>query len=190
MPVLCQAACAAPYLAGVGRRYRCAWDACAVRGKNCQPCDSFAAAPGRAHGCGMRALSKRPRARHELDTRNETRTLFSGNESLYLPNVPGNQFVFTTVRRLLRSGGEAPKKCSTFPERSRHVLWDLWSTLIVTPDFSSDLERAPGARSIAEEKSGVTILVIELHWSQGSEHFRSPAAFLGILPRALGALVT
>ena len=82
-------------------------------------------------------------------------------------------------------GGEAPKKCSTFPERSRHVLWDLWSTLIVTPDFSSDLERAPGARSIAEEKSGVTILVIELHWSQGSEHFRSPAAFLGILPRAL-----
>ena len=60
---------------------------------------------------------------------------------------------------------------------------DLWSTLIVTPDFSSDLERAPGARSIAEEKSGVTILVIELHWSQGSEHFRSPAAFLGILPR-------
>ena len=79
--------------------------------------------------------------------------------------------------------GEAPKKCSTFPERSRHVLWDLWSTLIVTPDFSSDLERAPGARSIAEEKSGVTILVIELHWSQGSEHFRSPAVFLGILPR-------
>ena len=79
-------------------------------------------------------------------------------------------------------GGEAPKKCSTFPERSRHVLWDLWSTLIVTPDFSSDLERAPGARSIAEEKSGVTILVIELHWSQGSEHFRSPAVFLGILP--------
>ena len=79
---------------------------------------------------------------------------------------------------------EAPKKCSTFPERSRHVLWDLWSTLIVTtPDFSSDLERAPGARSIAEEKSGVTILVIELHWSQGSEHFRSPAVFLGILPR-------
>ena len=114
MPVLCQAACPAAYLAGVGRRYRCAWDACAVRGKNCQPCDSFAAAPGRAHGCGIRALSKRPRARHELDTRNETRTLFSGNESLYLPNVPGNQFVFTTVRRLLRSGGEAPKKCSTF----------------------------------------------------------------------------
>ena len=59
----------APFLAGVGRRYRCARDACAVRGKNCQPRDSFAAAPGRAHGCGIRALSKRPRARHELDTR-------------------------------------------------------------------------------------------------------------------------
>ena len=91
--------------------------------------------------------------------------------------------VISTKPRKAR--GEAPKKCSTFPERSRHVLWDLWSTLIVTPDFSSDLERAPGARSIAEEKSGVTILVIELHWSQGSEHFRSPAVFLGILPRAV-----
>ena len=56
-------------------------------------------------------------------------------------------------------------------------------TAICTSENSSDLGRAPGARSIAEEKSGVTILVIELHWSQGSEHFRSPAVFLGILPR-------
>ena len=79
--------------------------------------------------------------------------------------------------------GEAPKKCSTFSERSQHVLWDLWSTLIVTPDFSSDLERGAVPRSIADEKSGVTVLVIELHWSQDSEHFRSPAVFLGILPR-------
>jgi hypothetical protein len=82
------------------------------------------------------------------------------------------------------SRGEAPKKCSTFSERSQHVLWDLWSTLIVTPDFSSDLERGAVPRSIADEKSGVTVLVIELHWSQDSEHFRSPAVFLGILPRA------
>jgi len=64
--VLCQAVCPAPFPAGVGRRYRFARDACAARGKNCQPCDSFAAAPGRAHGCGIHALSKRPRARHEL----------------------------------------------------------------------------------------------------------------------------
>ena len=68
--------------------YRCARDACAVRGKNCQPCDSFAAAPGCAHGCGIHALSKRPRARHELAQ--HTHFIFRLNE---------------TVRtRLLRSG--------------------------------------------------------------------------------------
>ena len=73
------------------------------------------------------------------------------------------------VRMLRNLWGEAPKKCSTFSERSQHVLWDLWSTLIVTPDFSSDLERGAVPRSIADEKSGVTVLVIELHWSQDSE---------------------
>jgi hypothetical protein len=86
------------------------------------------------------------------------------------------------LKRYAGARGEAPKKCSTFSERSQHVLWDLWSTLIVTPDFSSDLERGAVPRSIADEKSGVTVLVIELHWSQDSEHFRSPAVFLGILP--------
>ena len=59
--------------------------------------------------------------------------------------------------------GEAPKKCSTFSERSRYVLWDLWSTRFVTPDFSSDLERGAAPRSIADEKSGVTLLVVELN---------------------------
>ena len=80
-----------------------------------------------------------------------------------------------------------PKSVALFPSGDPGTFCGiyLWSTLIVTPDFSSDLERAPGARSIAEEKSGVTILVIELHWSQGSEHFRSPAVFLGILPQGL-----
>jgi hypothetical protein len=90
--------------------------------------------------------------------------------------------VDAAVLEPVASRGEAPKKCSTFSERSQHVLWDLWSTLIVTPDFSSDLERGAVPRSIADEKSGVTVLVIELHWSQDSEHFRSPAVFLGILP--------
>ena len=61
------------------------------------------------------------------------------------------------------SRGEAPKKCSTFSERSRYVLWDLWSTRFVTPDFSSDLERGAAPRSIADEKSGVTLLVVELN---------------------------
>jgi hypothetical protein len=32
-------------------------------------------------------------------------------------------------------------------------------TIFVAPDFLSDLERAPGAGSIADEKSGVTIKV-------------------------------
>ena len=85
----------------------------------------------------------------------------------------------------LRRGVKLPKSVALFPSDPGTfcgIYAALWSTLIVTPDFSSDLERAPGARSIAEEKSGVTILVIELHWSQGSEHFRSPAVFWGILP--------
>ena len=76
---------------------------------------------------------------------------------------------------------------STFAERSQYVLWDLWSTRIVTPDFSSDLERGAAPRSIDDEKSGVTLLVVKLHRSQGSEHFHSPAVFLGILPHGTSA---
>ena len=62
------------------------------------------------------------------------------------------------------------------------MLWDLGSTRIVTPDFSLDLERGAAPRSIDDEKSDVTLLVVELNRSQGSEHFRSPAVFLGIFP--------
>ena len=77
-----------------------------------------------------------------------------------------------------------PKSVALFPSDPGTFCGIYGQPLLLQPDFSSDLERAPGARSIAEEKSGVTILVIELHWSQGSEHFRSPAVFLGILPHA------
>ena len=78
--------------------------------------------------------------------------------------------------------GAAPKKRSTFSERSQYVLWDLWSTRIVTPAFSSDLERGAAPRSIDDENSGVTLLVVKLHRPQGSKNFRSPAVFWGILP--------
>ena len=36
------------------------------------------------------------------------------------------------------------------------MLWDIWSTHIVTPDFSSGLERGAAPQSIDDEKSGVT----------------------------------
>ena len=76
--------------------------------------------------------------------------------------------------------------CSTFSGGFKLNLRYIYISRDDTSKNSLDLERAPGARSIAEEKSGVTILVIELHWSQGSEHFRSPAVFLGILPQWRG----
>ena len=43
--------------------------------------------------------------------------------------------------------GEAPKKCSTFLGGFSHKIIITSTTPIVTPEFSSDLERAPGARS-------------------------------------------
>jgi hypothetical protein len=58
--------------------------------------------------------------------------------------------------------GEAPNKCSTFPYGEWLTPRIISLTIIVTPDFSSDLERAPGAGSIADEKSGVTIMVNEI----------------------------
>ena len=61
---------------------------------------------------------------------------------------------------------------------------DITSTTpIVTPEFSSDLERAPGARSIADENSGVTFGVVELRRCEAYEHFRSHPVLLGTLPR-------
>ena len=53
-------------------------------------------------------------------------------------------------------------KCSTFPYGEWLTPRIISLTIIVTPDFSSDLERAPGAGSIADEKSGVTIMVNEI----------------------------
>ena len=58
---------------------------------------------------------------------------------------------------------------------------------IVTPEFSSDLEQAPGARSIADENSGVTFGVVELRRCEAYEHFRSHPVLLGTLPSGQGA---
>ena len=58
--------------------------------------------------------------------------------------------------------GEAPNKCNTFPYCEWLTPRIISLTIIVTPDFSSDLERAPGAGSSADEKSGVTIMVNEI----------------------------
>ena len=78
--------------------------------------------------------------------------------------------------------GEAPKKCSTFLGGFSHKIIITSTTPIVTPEFSSDLERAPGARSIADENSGVTFGVVELRRCEAYEHFRSHPVLLGTLP--------
>ena len=77
--------------------------------------------------------------------------------------------------------GEAPKKCSTFLGGFSHKIIITSTTPIVTPEFSSDLERAPGARSIADENSGVTFGVVELRRCEAYEHFRSHPVLLGTL---------
>ena len=46
----------------------------------------------------------------------------------------------------LSSRGEAPKKCSTFLGGFSHKIIITSTIPIVTPEFSSDLERAPGPR--------------------------------------------
>ena len=58
--------------------------------------------------------------------------------------------------------GEAPNKCSTFSECEWFTVSVISITTWGTSNFSSDLERAPGARSIAEEKSDVPHVVIEI----------------------------
>ena len=78
--------------------------------------------------------------------------------------------------------GEAPKTCSTFLGGFSHKIIITSTTPIVTPEFSSDLERAPGARSIADENSGVTFGVVELRRCEAYEHFRSHPVLLGTLP--------
>ena len=78
--------------------------------------------------------------------------------------------------------GEAPKKCSTFLGGFSHKIIITSTTPNVTPEFSSDLERAPGARSIADENSGVTFGVVELRRCEAYEHFRSHPVLLGTLP--------
>ena len=79
--------------------------------------------------------------------------------------------------------GEAPKRCSTFLGGFSHKIIITSTTPIVTPEFSSDLERAPGARSIADENSGVTFGVVELRRCEAYEHFRSHPVLLGTLPQ-------
>ena len=80
-----------------------------------------------------------------------------------------------------RQWGEAPKKCSTFLGGFSHKIIITSTTPIVTPEFSSDLERAPGARSIADENSGVTFGVVELRRCEAYEHFRSHPVLLGFM---------
>ena len=63
-----------------------------------------------------------------------------------------------------------------------HKIIITSTTPIVTPEFSSDLERAPGARSIADENSGVTFGVVELRRCEAYEHFRSHPVLLETLP--------
>ena len=72
--------------------------------------------------------------------------------------------------------------CTTFSRQFQGQIEVISSTKRVSPENSSDLERGAAPRSIDDEKSGVTLLVVELNRSQGSEHFRSPAMFLPIVP--------
>ena len=84
--------------------------------------------------------------------------------------------------------GEAPKKCSTFLGGFSYKIIITLTPPNVTPEFSSDLERAPGARSIADENSGVTFGVVELRRCEPYEHFCSHPVLLGTLypARAMG----
>ena len=50
------------------------------------------------------------------------------------------------------SWGKAPKKCSTFSGAIRHKIIITLNPPIVTPDFSSDLERELAPRSIARNE--------------------------------------
>ena len=86
------------------------------------------------------------------------------------------------IRAQEGSWGEAPKKCSTFLGGFRYKIIITLTTPNVTPDFSSDLERATVARSFADENSGVTFGVIELQRCEAYEHFRSHPVLLGTLP--------
>ena len=111
-----------------------------------------------------------------FETAQKSATLFGS----FTPLACRNQ---TPERRVCGPWGEAPKKCSTFLGGFSYKIIITLTPPNVTPEFSSDLERAPGARSIADENSGVTLGVVELQRCEAYEHFRSHPVLLGILPR-------
>ncbi len=79
-----------------------------------------------------------------------------------------------------------PKSVALFwavSQSQNHHYLDNPYVLHLRAEFSSDLERAPGARSIADENSGVTFGVVELRRCEAYEHFRSHPVLLGTLPR-------
>ena len=57
-------------------------------------------------------------------------------------------------------------------------------TIIVTPDFSSAIDPAPGARSKSDEKSGVTIMVNEIMRGVNHSQYGKVLHLLGASPRA------
>ena len=57
-------------------------------------------------------------------------------------------------------------------------------TIIVTPDFSSAIDPAPGARSKSDEKSGVTIMVNEIMRGVNHSQYGEVLHLLGASPLA------
>ena len=80
--------------------------------------------------------------------------------------------------------GEAPKKCSTFLSGFKHKMKITSITKRGASHFSSDLERAPDARSIAVEKCEAPLLVTEIWQRAYQDILRSHDHFMGVSPRA------
>ena len=81
------------------------------------------------------------------------------------------------------SRGEAPKKCSTFLSGFKHKMKIISITKRGASHFSSDLVRAPGARSIAVEKCEAPLLVTEIWQRAYPDILRSHDHFMGASPR-------
>ena len=97
----------------------------------------------------------------------------------YVPKRVRHAFLSIPLR------GEAPKKCSTFLSGFKHKMKIISITKRGASHFSSDLERAPGARSIAVEKCEAPLLVTEIWQRAYPDILRSHDHFMGASPRVL-----
>ena len=144
--------------------------------------DTLGATPATRLGSGGTTLIAPTSAAVQVATTRSSTLLYARPAFL---SIPLGSLGTVAVRGKAYEGwGEAPKKCSTFLGGFSHKIIITSTTPIVTPEFSSDLERAPGARSIADENSGVTFGVVELRRCEAYEHFRSHPVLLGTLPPA------